>query len=138
MKKLIGTLVFISMILIPQYVFGEKVDVTFHWQHSGRGMDIFAFSPAPTSVGPWMGSYSIKITDLTPSVVDGKNTWKGTISIDVEDLNNLSWWVCYAESSGGKQSELSNPAKSIFPPAAPTDLTQIHVRDKTQVVVLFI
>ena len=126
MIKICFLVLSILLIAIPN-VHAEKVDVTFHWQHSGRGMDIFAFSAGPTSIGPWIRTYSIKISDLTPTVVDGKNTWKGTIAIDVGDLSSIAWWVCYAESSWGKQSELSQPAMSIFPPKAPTEFTQINV-----------
>jgi len=119
-------LTFIMMLLIPNIAFSNEYEITFHWEHSGRGMDKFVFSPSPTNAGPWVDGYSVMIEDLTPTIVDGKNRWSGTITVNTENEIDLQWWVVYAESSWGKKSEYSTPARSIFPPQPPTAFERLN------------
>jgi len=129
---------FILFMLIPTVGYSEQYEVTFVWEHSGRGMEKFAFSPARTNGGPWIGSHDILISDLTSSEVDGNTRWTGKITVDVEDRNDIAWWICYAETSYGTQSAKSEPAESSFAPISPKALKRIMLIDKRKVLVSFI
>jgi len=142
MDKLINTivfiLVFISMILIPQYAISKTFEVTLVWEHSGTGMDKFVFIPSSINVGPWMGeSHPVMISDLTPTVVDEENRWETTITIEVESFEEIKWWVCYAETSYDKRSLTSEPVQAIFI-NQPHSIRKMHINVPRKILVTFI
>lgn len=142
MEKKINTILiivtFLIMMIIPNIVIAEEYEIDFHWQHSGTGMDKFVFSPSPTNAGPWIDTYTVMKSDLTPTVVDGKNTWTCTITVNDKNKSDIQWWVCYAESSWGKKSEYSVAAQSVYTPDPPSAFKQINKVVKQKVSVSFI
>ncbi len=143
MEKAINTIifiiVFISMILIPQYVFAKTFEVTFVWEHSGTSMEKFVFIPSTIDAGPWIGEpQPVLISDLTPTVVDGKNRWKTTITVEIESFEDMAWWVCYAETSWGVKSATSEAVKSVFIPNQPHSIRKLNQIYTRKILVTFI
>lgn len=141
--KLINTIlfiiVFISMILIPQYVMAKTFEVTFVWEHSGTGMDKFVFIPSTIDAGPWIGEpQPVMISDITPTVVNEKNRWETTITIEIESFEEMKWWVCYAETSYGERSLTSEPAESILIPNQPHSIRKLKDVELNKITVFFI
>jgi len=127
------------MLLIPQYVFAKTFEVTFHWKHSGTGMDKFVFIPSNINVGPWVSNPNpVMIENLTPTVVDEENHWKTTITVEAENFDDIQWWVVYAETSYGKKSATSEPAQALLTPDQPRSLRKLNTIIPNQVIVTFI
>ena len=144
MKKISNTvvfiLIFISIILIPQFVLAKTFEVSFKWEHSGKGMVKFIFSTSPNAAGPWVNVYPLMINNLTPTDVEGKTHWEGVVTLEAENLEDIQWWICYAESSGGTKSDLSEPVQAVYGPNQPHSLRKMKGTETeiNQITVLFI
>jgi len=139
LNKILFILVLITMLIIPQYVIAKTFEITFHWKHSGTGMDKFVFISSPINVGPWIGSPNpVMIKDLTPTVVEEENRWKTTITVEAETFDDIQWWVVYAETSYGKKSATSEPAQAVLTPDQPRSLRKMNVVVPNKVLVTFI
>lgn len=111
------TVLILALLLISTSAIAEEFNVEINWTHSGRGMDKFIFQYATTSSGVWSNPLPVLISSLVPSVVGDVKYWSVVLVVEADNVNELRWWRCYAETSYGKQSNISEPSqKKIMTP----------------------